>query len=179
MGTLTLTEPMEGHKQPLLLLLLLSLGRTALSQSCWQCLGTGSDISSCAIPGNGTQQVPIPSQAYLTPSLNNICMTKAIFNIASCAGANGNCESGAVLEQVSRGLPVLELDYEMFKSGSVATNATGTVCTSNGALMTCTILCEGDLCNFEVVDTNLASFTQPILTKCVTCNSIQGAPTFQ
>merc|ERR1712195_279771 len=130
MGTLILTEPMEGHKKQLIPLLLLSLGRTAVqAQNCWQCLGTGSDINACAVPGNGTMQVPIPEQAYLTSDLANICMTRVVFDISACP-KQGNCQNTAVLEQVSRGLPQLELEYQMFKSNEQATNATGTVCTS-------------------------------------------------
>jgi len=178
MGTLTLTEPMEGHKQlTSLLLLVISLGRTVISQNCWQCLGSGSNVDSCATTGNGTQQVAIPSQAYLTSGLANICMTKVVFNVADCP-TNGNCASQATLEQVSRGLPELELEYEMFKSDSQATNATGTVCTSNGALMSCTSLCEGDLCNSNIVSSSLSGYTQTLTTDCIRCSSVTGSDSF-
>jgi len=177
MGTLTLTEPMEGHKQ-LIPLLLLSIGRTAVqAQNCWQCLGTGSDINACAVPGNGTMQVPYPAQAYLTSDLANICMTKVVFDISACP-KNGNCQNTAVLEQVSRGLPALELEYQMFKSNEQATNATGTVCTSNGALMTCTTMCEGDLCNSNIVSASLAAYTETVTTKCILCQQIAGSDNF-
>merc|ERR1712071_710133 len=176
MGTLTLTEPMEGHKQ-LIPLLLLSLSRTAVqAQNCWQCLGTGSDINACAVPGNGTMQVPIPEQAYLTSDLANICMTRVVFDISACP-KEGNCQNTAVLEQVSRGLPQLELEYQMFKSNEQATNATG-VCTSNGALMTCTTLCEGDLCNSNTVSASLTAYTETVTTKCILCQQIAGSDNF-
>merc|ERR1712166_894558 len=178
MGTLILTEPMEGHKKQLIPLLLLSLGRTAVqAQNCWQCLGTGSDINACAVPGNGTMQVPIPEQAYLTSDLANICMTRVVFDISACP-KEGNCQNTAVLEQVSRGLPQLELEYQMFKSNEQATNATGTVCTSNGALMTCTTLCEGDLCNSNTVSASLAAYTETVTTKCILCQQIAGSDNF-
>merc|ERR1712038_2117589 len=174
MGTLILTGHTEGHKMKQLIpLLFISLGRTVFSQNCWQCLGTGSDLSSCATPGNSTMEVAIPSQAYLTSGLANICMSKVVFNIANCP-ANGNCQSQAQLVQVSRGLPELELEYQMFMSNEMATNATGTVCTSNGVFLTCTGLCYGDLCNSEKLSMDLASYQQNVITECARCTVVSG-----
>merc|ERR1712117_985359 len=174
MGTLILTGQTEGHKMKQLIpLLFVSPGRTVLSQNCWQCLGTGSDLSSCATPGNSTMEVAIPSQAYLTSGLADICMTKVVFNIENCP-SNGNCQSQAQLVQVSRGLPELELEYQMFMSNEMATNATGTVCTSNGVFLTCTSLCSGNLCNDAVLSMNLANYQQAVMTECVSCAAVQG-----
>lgn len=158
-------------------LLFISLGRTVFSQNCWQCLGTGSDLSSCATPGNSTMEVAIPSQAYETSGLANICMSKVVFNIASCP-SNGNCQSQAQLVQVSRGLPELELEYQMFMSNEMATNATGIVCTSNGVFLTCTSLCSGNLCNDQTLSTNLASYQQSVVTQCLKCAAVQGSEGF-
>jgi len=178
MGTLLLTGHTEGHKMKQLIpLLFISLGRTVFSQNCWRCLGTGSDLSSCATPGNSTMEVAIPSQAYETSGLANICMSKVVFNVADCP-ANGNCQSQAQLVQVSRGLPELELEYQMFMSNEMATNATGIVCTSNGVFLTCTSLCYGNLCNAEVLSTNLASYQQTVVTECLSCAAVQGSASF-
>merc|ERR1712178_41842 len=178
MGTLILTGQTEGHKMKQLIpLLFISLGRTVLSQNCWQCLGTGSDLSSCATPGNSTMEVAIPSQAYLTSGLADICMTKVVFNIENCP-SNVNCQSQAQLVQVSRGLPELELEYQMFMSNEMATNATGTVCTSNGVFLTCTSLCSGNLCNDAILSMNLANYQQAVMTECVSCAAVQGSNGF-
>merc|ERR1712066_953102 len=178
MGTLLLTGHTEGHKMKQLIpLLFISLGRTVFSQNCWQCLGTGSDLSSCATPGNSTMEVAIPSQAYETSGLQNICMTKVVFNVEGCP-SNGNCQNQAQLVQVSRGLPELELEYQMFMSNGMATNSTGIVCTSNGVYLTCTSLCFGNLCNSEVLSTSLASYQQNGVTGCTSCAAVQGSVNF-
>merc|ERR1712178_465387 len=182
MGTLILTGQAAGGSQKimkqLIPLLFTCLGQTSVfAQNCWQCLGTGSDISSCAVPGNQTMEVAVPSQAYETSGLMNICMTKVVFNIENCP-ANGNCGNQAQVVQVSRGLPELELEYQMFMSDGMATNATGIVCTSNGVYLTCTSLCFGNLCNSEVLSTSLASYQQNVVTECTSCAAVQGSGNF-
>merc|ERR1712045_46029 len=104
-------------------------------------------------------------------------MTKVVFNIENCP-ANGNCGNQAQVVQVSRGLPELELEYQMFMSDGMATNATGIVCTSNGVYLTCTSLCFGDLCNSEVLSMSLASYQQSVVTECISCAAVQGAENF-
>jgi len=180
MGTLILTGQAAGGSnkmRQLIPLLFSSLGQTVFSQSCWQCLGTGSDLSACAVPGNQTMEVAYPSQTYETSGLQNICMTKVVFNVEDCP-SNGNCQNQAQLVQVSRGLPELELEYQMFMSNGMATNATGIVCTSNGAYLTCTSLCFGNLCNSEVLSTSLASYQQNVVTECTSCAAVQGSGNF-
>merc|ERR1712165_603759 len=180
MGTLILTGQAAGGSnkmRQLIPLLFSSLGQTVFSQSCWQCLGTGSDLSACAVPGNQTMEVAYTSQTYETSGLANICMTKVVFNVENCP-ANGNCQNQAQLVQVSRGLPELELEYQMFMSNEMATNATGTVCTSNGVFLTCTSLCSGNLCNSEVLSMSLASYEQTVQTECISCAAVSGSTGF-
>merc|ERR1711893_247076 len=174
MGTLTLTETMESHK----IISLLLLGPAAFAQNCWQCLGTGSTLSACASPSNSTMQVPYPASAYTTTGLNNICQVKATFDVSACPKSGKCSNSQAELVQVSRSAAELELEFQMFKT-DMATNATGTVCTSNGVLMSCTMLCEGDLCNSAVVNPNLNAFTEYITTDCIVCNEVSGSANFE
>jgi|ERR1712048_964 len=174
MGTLTLTETMESHK----IISLLLLGPAAFAQNCWQCLGTGSTLSACATPSNSTMQVPYPASAYTTTGLNNICQVKATFDVSACPKSGKCSNSQAELVQVSRSAAELELEFQMFKT-DMATNATGTVCTSNGVLMSCTMLCEGDLCNSAVVNPNLNAFTEYITTDCIVCNEVSGSANFE
>jgi len=155
----------------------LFLGTTATAQNCWQCIGQGSTLDACAMPGNGTEQVAVPAQALVTSDIGPICMQKMVFDISGCPNKGCTSNSQASLVQVSRGLPALELEYQMFKTTS-PTNATGTVCTANGELMTCTNLCVGDLCNDMVFSPNLLSYTETLTTDCIKCNAVQGDTDF-
>jgi len=129
------------------------------------------------MPGNGTEQVAVPAQALVTSDIGPICMQKMVFDISGCPNKGCTSNSQASLVQVSRGLPALELEYQMFKTTS-PTNATGTVCTANGELMTCTNLCVGDLCNDMDFSPNLLSYTETLTTDCIKCNAVQDDTDF-